>query len=336
MTVLDALVEALRGATRHAAGSDAPPVALLWPDPDGEWRQLVAPLRAALPELFVLGPYAPDDRQGPVIWLKCVVDRALPGLALPDDSVPVLYLPGVGRQELRAGDACPAEFQPLIELQYRGATWHQSNGREWTIEAFLGSTHGLGLDIAGDRPTADALRRALPLVAATSVEALTGRRLEAEDFDRLAVDDPPRDLLSWIGQPERFRSACEAARWATFLDVCRRQFGFDPEEDGPEEAASRLAHGGDRWDDVWRRYAEAPRLYPGVAERLGGVQPKDLLVDQTRLPASNDAEERALATALGEIVALGHGAACDRVLVLEREHGPRRAGVWARLGRSPL
>ena len=336
MTVLDALVEALRGATRHAAGIEAPPVALLWPDPDGQWRPLITPLRAALPELFVLGPYAPGDRQGPVIWLKCVLDRALPEVALPDGTVPVLYLPGVGRQELRAGDACPAEFQPLIELQFRGTTWHQRNGREWPVEAFLGSAQGLGLDIAGDRQTEDALRRALPLVAATPIEALHGRRLEADDFDRLAVGDPPRDLLSWIGQPDRFRSACDASRWATFLDVCRRQFGFDPEENGPEEAASRLAHGGDRWDDAWRRYAEAPRLYPGVAERLGEVQPRNLLVDHARLPATNDAEERALAKALGELTALGHGAACNRVLALEREHGTRRAGVWARLGRSPL
>jgi hypothetical protein len=336
MTVLEALVEALRGATRHAAGAEAPPVAVLWPDPEGEWRPLVAQLFASLPEFFNLGPYTPDQRQGPVIWLKCIVDRALPDVSPPAGAVPVLYLPGVSRQDLRAGDACPAEYQPIIELQFRGTTWHQRNGREWTVEAFLGSAQGLGLDIAADRQTEEALHRALPLLAAMPIEALRGRRLEAEDFDRLAVGDPPRDLLSWIGQPERFRASCDASRWSTFTDVCRREFGFDPELDGPDVAASNLAHGSGRWDDIWRRYAEAPQLYPGVVERLGAVQPKNLLVDHQRLPATNDAEERALEKALGELIALGHEAACSRVLALEREHDQRRAGVWARLGRSPL
>lgn len=336
MTVLDALVETLRAATRHAAGSEAPAVALLWPDPDGQWRPLVTPLRAALPELFVLGPYSPDERQGPVIWLRCVVDRALPDVSPPEGIVPVLYLPGVSRQSLRAGDDCPAKYQPLIELQFRGATWHQKNGREWTVEAFLGSAQRLGLDIAGDRQTEDALHRALPLLAATPADALRGRRLEAEDFDRLAVGDPARDLLSWIGHPERFRASCDATRWTTFADVCRREFGCSVDEDGPDVAASHLVHGGGRWDEIWRRYAEAPQLFPGVVERLGEVQPRNLLVDHERLPATNAAEERSLEQALRDLGTLGHGAACGRVLALEREHGPRRTGVWARLGRSPL
>ena len=339
MTVLEALVDALRRATRDAAGAEAPPVALLWPDPEGQWRSLVAPLRASLPQLFVLGDYAPDERRGPVIWLKCVVDRALPEVCPPAGAVPVLYLPGVSRQDLRAGDACPAKYQPLIELQFRGTTWRQRNGREWTVEAFLGSAQGLGLDIAADKKTAEALHRALPLLAAAPIEALRGRRLEAEDFDRLAVGDPPRDLLSWIGQPERFRASCDASRWAAFIDVCRREFGLDPEQDGPDVAASNLVHGGGGWDDIWRRYAEAPLLYPGVVDRLGEVQPKNLLVDHQRLPATNAAEERRLEDALAELAqtdALGHGAACGRVQALEQEHGRRREGVWARLGRSPL
>ena len=62
--------------------------------------------------------------------------------------VPILYLPGVSRQDLRAGGDCPLDLQPLIELQYRGAVWHQRNGRDWTVEAFLTSEDGLGLDIA--------------------------------------------------------------------------------------------------------------------------------------------------------------------------------------------
>lgn len=103
----------------------------------------------AVPELYVLGPYAPEKRQGPVIWLKCFVERTLPDVSPPAGVVPILYLPNVSRQDLRAGGDCPPDLQLLIELQYRGAVWHQRNGPDWTVDAFLTSEDGVGLDIAG-------------------------------------------------------------------------------------------------------------------------------------------------------------------------------------------
>lgn len=335
MTVLDALADSIRAAARYAVGTEEAPVAVLWPDPDSQWLPLIPQLRTLVPELYALGPYAAAERQGPVIWLKCVIERALPEASPPAGSVPVLYLPGVGRQELRAGDACPDELQPLIELQYRGTTWHQRNGREWTVEAFLGSAQGLNLDIAGDRQTSEALHRALPLLAAAAVESLRGGRLDAEDFDRLAVGDPCRDMLEWLGQPDRFRASCDAGRWAAFKDVCTREFSFDP-ENGVDEAAAMLVHGADRWDDAWRRYAEAPQLYPGVVEQLDRVHPRDLLVDQDRLPSANAEAENAIEKELGSLRSLGPAEACGRLIALEQQHRQRRSGVWARLGRSPL
>jgi hypothetical protein len=65
------------------------------------------------------------------------VDRALPDANPPEGVVPIFYLPGVSRQDLRAGEDCPRHLQPLVELQYRGRVWHQRNGRDWTIDAFL-------------------------------------------------------------------------------------------------------------------------------------------------------------------------------------------------------
>ena len=111
----------------------------LWTDADGQWRPLVATLMKAVPELYALGPFSPDERQGPVIWLKCIIERTLPDRSPPPGVVPILYLPNVSRQDLRAGGDCPAHLQPLIELQYRGAVWHQRNGRDWTVDAFLTS-----------------------------------------------------------------------------------------------------------------------------------------------------------------------------------------------------
>src|SRR5207248_11543074 len=77
----------------------------------------------------------------PAIWLRCVVDRTLPEISIPADSVPILYLPGVSRQALRAGEECPRELQPLVELQYRGRVWHQRNGREDRKSTRLNSSH---------------------------------------------------------------------------------------------------------------------------------------------------------------------------------------------------
>jgi len=128
-TLLDAVLASLAVATRSPEGV-ADPVALLWTDADGQWRPLVAALQTACAHFYVLGAYEAPRRTGPAIWLKCVVDRTLPDVAPLPGTVPILYLPGVSRQELRAGGDCPDLLHPLIELQYRGAVWHQKNGRE--------------------------------------------------------------------------------------------------------------------------------------------------------------------------------------------------------------
>ena len=101
-TLLDALVENLRSCD-YTPGGAARPAAILWTDPQGQWRSLTETLLAAIPELLILGEYSPDSRTGPAIWLRCVVDGTLGEPALPPDRVPIVYLPGVARQELRAG-----------------------------------------------------------------------------------------------------------------------------------------------------------------------------------------------------------------------------------------
>jgi hypothetical protein len=52
----------------------------------------------------VVGPYQPEARTGPTIWIRCLVDRTLQEPALPADRPPIVYLPEVARQALRAGD----------------------------------------------------------------------------------------------------------------------------------------------------------------------------------------------------------------------------------------
>lgn len=335
-TLLDVLQASMAAALRAPDGV-AEPAALLWTDADGQWRPLVQTLSKVIPQLYVLGPYAPDERQGPVIWLKCVVERTLPDVSPAPGVIPILYLPNVSRQELRAGGDCPLDLQPLIELQYRGAVWHQRNGRDWTVDAFLTSEDGVGLDIARDSRTHDAILRALALLGPEPLAGLRGRRLEADDFDRLAIGDPVRDLLSWISDAEGFQARCDAGRWATFRDICVREFKFDPEGDGTQAAADALLHGGGKWDEVWRRFCDSPRLYPGVSAVLRQARPRDLLglVDQSRRPGFNEENEDKLRKSLEATLSLPHAQACDKVTDLDDEHKERRGWVWAQLGESP-
>jgi hypothetical protein len=336
---MDSLAEALWNSLSATAVSPegvAAPVAILWTDPDAQWRPLVAELSKSFPELFTLGDFVLGKRTGPAIWLKCVVERTLPDASPPVGHIPVLYLPGVSRQTLRAGSECPALLQPLIELEYRGAIWHQRNGRDWTVEAFFTTEQGLGLDVALDARTREALLRALPLLINEPLAGLRGRRLEAEDFDRLAIGDPVRDILMWMNDPTGSSQLWAGPRWSTFRDVCRREFSLDPEQAHPREAGEALLNGGDRWDDVWHRFCEAPRGYPGVARLLREVSPKEFFVEEGRQPTANETEEARLARDFDAVTKLPHGAACAKILELEKEHGKRRDWVWAQIGQSPL
>lgn len=335
-TLVDAIDASLKQALRSPDGV-APPAALLWTDSDGQWAPLIPTLQKALPQLYVLGMFAPEERRGPVIWLRCIVARTLAEVSPPEGVVPILYLPKVSRQDLRAAGDCPANLLPLIELQYRGAVWHQRNGRDWTVEAFLTSDDALGLDIARDNRTRDAMLRALALLATEPVAGLRGRRLEADDFDRLAIGDPVRDLLAWLSDTEAFQARCDTGRWATFRDVSLRQFGFDPDRDGTQAAADALLHGGGKWDEVWHRFCEAPRLYPGVSAVLRQARARDLLglADHSRRPGLNEEQEDKLRKALEALVALPHAEACAKVIALDDQHKERRGWVWAQLGESP-
>lgn len=332
--LVEGLIAAFQACLRCPEGV-AMPAAILWTDADGQWRPLIPALRSAVPQLYSLGAFDPESRTGPVIWLKCIVDRTIPDLSPAEGTIPILYLPGVDRQHLRAAGECPDDIAPLVELQYRGVVWHQRGGRDWTVEAFLTSEHGLGLDMALNASTREAMFRSLPLLATEPLAGLMGRRLEAEDFDRLSVGDPVRDVLLWMADPDGFRFRADVGRWKTFQTVCMREFDLDPDGDGPEKAGDLLLHGSGKWDAVWQRFREAPRAYRGLTTLLRGPA-KDLFVSEERRPNSNTEQEDALRSELEKAILLPHHEACERVIELEEDHGKRRTWVWAELGESPL
>ena len=336
-TVLDRLVAGLRAKAAPLDG-EARPAAVLWTDPREEWRPLVDVLLQSVEECVVLGDYAPARRTGPAVWLRCVVDGALDEPALPGDRPPIVYLPGVARQDLRAGGECPDGLKPLVELLFRGALWRQPNGGDWTVNAFLTSRKTLGLDVAGDRATAEALLRALPEVALAPVAQLEGRRLEADDFDRMLAGDVIRDLLRWMGDPETTRARLGGNGWHAFCNRCQDELGFNPAQEADVVAGERMAGGEGAWSAVWERFAEAPGGYGDIAGLLRRSAPAGTLrfEERERWPDLNDDDEGAVRDALGRLPALPHREACEAVAALEKQHGERRAWVWARLGLAPM
>ncbi|HND00267.1 MAG TPA: BREX-1 system phosphatase PglZ type B, partial [Myxococcota bacterium] len=202
MTLLETLIQRIRKAGEHNRNAEVAPAVILWPDRDRQWEPLLPALRKAMPELYCHGSFAAEERTGPAIWLRCVLAGTVPH-GMIGKGVPVLYLPGIGRGDLRAVESCPRELQPLAELQYRGSFFGHSNGKDWTVSAFLGSgREGLGLDLAEDQGTQTALRQVLRRLADVRLKELEGRRLEAADFYELLSPDLDRDLLRWMENPD--------------------------------------------------------------------------------------------------------------------------------------
>ena len=342
MTVFDALIESLLHAARFNPEDQVAPTVILWTDSERQWEPLVARLQARLPQLLVLGDYGPDRRTGPAIWLRCVIARKLPEIVIPDGAVPILYLPGISRQELRAVEECPRPLQPLAELQYRGVFWTQVSTKDWTICAFLKSKHGgLGLDVARDKGTKEALRRALDRLVKHPLEQLRNRRIDERFLNGLLID-PVWDLLEWLNNPEQTRGTWPSDKWAAFASVCRQTYRFDPDTDVPLAAAERLGRREGAWRGVWDRFAAAPTLYPAVPGWLRRARPPKksgtlpFMEDREPWPQDNEELETELREAL---VALADKAAPEArkgVAELEESHGERRTWPWTQFGWTPL
>lgn len=337
VTVIEALAASLAAAARHNPNDTDPPAAVLWSDPNTTWQPVVPHLRRLMPQLLVLGEFDPELRTGPAIWLRCMIERTLESPLIPDDATPAIYLPGVSRQELGAPDTCPDHLKPLAELQFRGVCWTQKSGRDWTVEAFLMSKDGgLGLDVARDGNTRRSMLRALAELATTPVRALTGRRIEAEDFDRLFSSDPDRDVLVWLNDAAGVRDGWESARWSAFRSRCQTNLDFDPEKDGEIAAAERLGRREGTWTSIWDRFVESPALYGGIPELLRRAKPDELFVERSSWPQENKSDEGELRKALLRLEDQAPPAARARVIELEHRHSERRDWVWAKLAEAPL
>lgn len=342
VTVLERLAELLAKAAAGNSHTAVPTVAVLWTDKDRQWECAIDRLRQAMPQLLTLGEFQAEQRTGPAIWLKCAIAGALPEIQL--QGVPVVYLPGVSRTELRAIESCSRDLQPLAELQYRGVFWSQANAKDWTLSAFLSSkSGGLGLDVAQDKATQEALSQVLEagVLLARPLDDLKGRQVNAEWLHGLVVQNPTRDVLVWMNDAVGTRVQWAGVRWDMFAQRCKSDFGFDASSDGLLVAAEMLAKGAGKWAAVNELYKDSFTSFPQVFDLLATVPPPELglFPDFDRLagyPQANEQGESALRSMLAGCAGMDTTQARAAVLAAEKEHAVRRAWLWSRMGRSPL
>lgn len=345
MHIIDHFITAIRNAADYNPDVQTAPHCILWTDHDRQWEVVIPRLQQAIPELFILGDYDPDVRQGPAIWLRCVLARTLDNIHLPNDVVPILYLPGVSRQDLRAVDSCPDSLKPLAELQYRGIIWSQVNAKDWTVLAFLQSRQGgLGLDVAQDKETKTAIQLALPKLIEVDETRFRSKRLDKDDFYQLISQDPPGELLKWLDEGEKYRQRKSAEEWRAFIELCRYHFAFNPETDGILSGAEKLANHNGIWDAIWERYQEAANRYRNIPERIRACPPPSNTLDWFD-PSSNlyygwpqwtDYQEEKLINELKSVVDQPLAEAQNMVINLDLRHGHRRDMVWTGLGMAPI
>ena len=339
-TVRGALQALLKEASRHNRNDMVAPAAVLWPDKAHAWAAAVPGLRASLP-LLTLGDYDPGALTGPAIWIRCVLGGALPEVTLPEGT-PIIYLPGVGRSDLRAVEDCPKPLRPLAELQYRGVFFSQASGRDLTPAALLARA---GVKVAEDGDTKAALGRALPRLLLEPLGHLTPLSpLNADTLNGLLTPDPQRLLLGWLDDPAGTRAELEGTEggaWAAFAELAKTRYGFDPVADGELTAARLLAEPprgkAPAWEAVWRRFAEVPTRYPNLPALLRRAKPDAGLFDASPVwPQDNEAAETRLRTDLLGLQGRPFAEACAALEALEAEHAPRRGWMWAVLGDAPL
>jgi hypothetical protein len=344
-TIIEMLVKAIRLAAVHNPDAQSAPCCILWPDGERQWEPVAARLQAELPEMFCLGEYDVGKRTGPAIWLRCVIANKAPKVEIPSGATPVLYLPGVSRQDLRAVESCPDHLKPIAELQYSGVIWSQVNAKDWTILAFIKSEQGgLGFDVSQDGDSRHAMQLSLYRLLDEDIDHLKGKRLDKDFFNTLLTGgDPVRDLLQWLDQGSSFQAGRDKNAWIGFVEVCKSQLGFDPQNDGNLKGAELIAWHKGSWLPVWERFCEAPKRYPNIPSLIRKCPaPNDKLfwlMDNGTYdgwPQWNEDQEKSLRKDLFSLANLPAHVAREKLLEIEKRHARRRTLVWAELGESPF
>ncbi|MEZ8025427.1 BREX-1 system phosphatase PglZ type B [Vibrio sp. 1F255] len=337
MLVIEYLKDQLRGCATYNKSVQVAPAAILWTDIDCQWQSAMPYIKEQLPELVELGDYKPEDRTGPAIWVKCAIAGKLEECPLPEGLTPIIYLPGVGRKDLRAIEQCPEFLKPLAELQYRGSWWaYNSAGRDWTVGSFLTNPKvKLALDLAKDKKTQEAILNVLPDLLETPVTKLQGKKLEADDFYSIVLDDPIRDILGWLNNPEEKAQQWQGSKWAIFAQSCVSRFAFSPDNTQVEVALAKLCEANKEWQSVWDRFEETAGNLPNLIEKLRDVYPSDMVFEAQHYLSENVRDEQTIEQALKDLVGQSRDVVKSKLHAIWAQQQERKSWLWTSQGLSP-
>ena len=338
-TPLVALITALRKAADYDPRVEAPPEAVLWCDPNREFAPLLPALRGVMPNLLTFGNYDPAHRRGPAIWLRAALGRAIPAITWKDDAPAILYLPGIARETLRAAEDCPQHLRLLAWFVVGGTLFGHANSKDWTLRGFLSSKPaygGLGLDVAQDEATREALATAAAKLFELPLAELQSRRVDAPWLLTLLVPDLEDDTLAWLGGG--LTPQTDPARFAAFQARAKAELRIDPAKISATTAAARMLRQENGWGRVWDRFARSGRgMYEPAAAVLAAIDPPDLLSANAAIYATANArQETSLRAALAKLKDAAEATARDQVGRLAKEHAERCEGPWAARGQARL
>jgi hypothetical protein len=332
MTVLDHLVAVLYDAAIYNRHDLARPSVILWTDGERHWAKVANIIAQARRGFFALDASGVGDFSGPSTWIRYQLGK------WEGDEVPVVYLPGIHRHQFRGAAGFPAEALHLYALQFQGQFCGQINGKDWTPTAMLSAeAGGLGLKVAADRATKEALSEQLGAVLQTPVKELRGRHLEASDFHELAAGDPVRLLFDWMADPTATAQKAQPGQWPALISHAKKELGFDPAKDGLLVAMEKFTSEEGKWAQVWSRYEEAASSFPGVRKALDLIQSSDLFSNNNpRIPANNLRLEGELRGGLTGLAEMPPTKARHGLGELVSKHAERLKTVWVKLDEAPL
>jgi hypothetical protein len=341
-SIYNKVITALKQAEKHNSSIMVKPEVILWPDPEELWTEVIPILQEDFPQIITYGSYIPEKKQGPSIWIKCMIARSLPEADWTKDAIPILYMPGVSKNDLRNVEHAKLEFQPLLEYQYTGTMFVQENGREWTILAFVeNNISGLGLRVTKDSATKNALKKSLPQIF-RDPEILFGKTIIDADFlNNQLFPDIYHNILKWMCKGHSFIDRMDSGKRDIFFNICKTQYGFTPDYKNIISIAEKLGTQRNHWKYVWQMYATAPKKYPEIKDLLRSAKPDDLgegvfAIPDESWPQLNEQKENELRSSIAEVAKLSPDKAVVGLHELEYKHSKRRNWVWYELDQSPI
>lgn len=341
-SIYDKVVQSLKQAENHNSNVMVKPEVILWPDPENQWCDVIEALQESIPHLLIYGNFEPSKKQGPAIWLKCMIAKVLPEANWDADEIPIIYLPGVAKSDLRNVENAVFNFQPLLEYQYTGTLFIQENGREWSILAFVENPiNGLGIRVAKDNATKDALKKTLPSIFQDREVLANKTIIDADYLNNQLFPDIIPTILKWMCKGDVLLKTMDIGKQEVFTNLCKSQYEFEPDHKNIKAIAEKLGSQKNSWKYVWQLYANAPHKYPEIEGLLRLAKPADLGIGVFALPDEswpqvNEQKEEALALGLIKAAKQDAVKALATLHDLEKEHSIRRDWVWFEIGKSPI